>query len=84
MPFEEVTTLSTKDNRLIVAQRSQGFSVLDIADPTAPSLLTHVPLPGGATRIASDATRVFAVTREGALISVRVDGCVEWDETRSF
>ena len=84
MPFQELTTLSTKDNRLIVAQRNQGFSMFDITDPIAPILLTRVPVPGGALRTASDDNWVFAVTEESALISVRVDDCVEWEETRSF
>ena len=52
--------------------------MFDIADPTAPQLLTRVPLPGGGTKIATDDRQVIVLTKGGALISVWVDGCVEW------
>ena len=75
-----VSTLIVEGDRLIVAQWGQRFSVLDIEDPTAPSLITRAQLPRGEV-VASEGGQLFAVT-DNAVISVRIDGCAEWEGAR--
>ena len=79
IPFEGwITDMSVKDNRLIVANGDQGFSVFDITDSAAPLLLTEIPFPEGTRKVVSDGSRVFSINGNNDLVSIQVDDCVEW------